>query len=550
MKEAVRKEINLAVKKLFGKLNINEAQVPLFSLEIPKNLNNGDFASNIAFLLAKILRKKPADIANDITSEMSQDLFEKIEVAGAGFINFFVKKNSFYNFLNSVLENNNAFCSDFGQGKPVQVEFVSANPTGPLHIGHGRGAAYGDSLARVLNAAGYKVQKEYYINDAGNQMNNLAKSVYSRYMNCAGKSYSFPEDGYKGDYINDISAEMYSKDNGALADLEEKEALAECLKIGKDNILNMIQNNLKDFNVEIDDWFSEKSLYDNGDMDRTIKFLKENEKVYDKDGALWFKSEEYGDDKDRVLRKQTGDFTYFASDIAYHQNKYDRGLDTVIDVWGADHHGYVKRLTSAIDAIGFNSEKFKVVLIQMVSLIRGGEKVSMSTRAGEFVTLSWLVDEVGKDAARYFYAMRSHESQFDFDIDLAKSKSSDNPVFYVQYAHARVQSLLRTADEKGVKFEIGKHLDLLELQVELDIIKKIYDQKNILELSAKYLEPHRIAYYLQDLAGMFHSYYYNNQIVLEENSELSSARLSLAVAVASTIKFCLDLLGVSAPDKM
>jgi arginyl-tRNA synthetase len=429
------------------------------------------------------------------------------------------------------------------------VEFVSANPTGPLHIGHGRGAAFGDSISRILSAAGFDVQKEYYINDAGNQMNNLAKSVYSRYMEIAGKKYPFPEDGYKGEYITEIAKQIYSEDKGKLLELSEENALEKCLQVGKNHILKMIENDLKNFNVSFDNWFSEKSLYDSGEMEKTIDFLKQKNKIYEKDGAIWFKSTEYGDDKDRVLKKSTGEFTYFASDIAYHKNKYDRGLEEVIDVWGADHHGYVKRLSSAIESMGINPERFNVVLIQMVSLIKNGEKISMSTRAGKFVTLSWLVNEVGQDAARYFYAMRNHESQFDFDIDLAKSKSSDNPVYYVQYAHARVKSLLRTAKEKNISVQIGENLDLLKLPEEIDLIKKIYEEKNILELSAKYLEPHRISYYLQELASMFHSYYYNNQIIMED-IKLTNARLSLSVAIASTIKFCLDLLGVSAPERM
>jgi arginyl-tRNA synthetase len=548
MKELVRNEIDKALKNLFQANNI-DAQIPRYSLEIPKNLENGDFATNIAFLLAKILKKKPVQIAEELKDILPDDLFDKIEVAGPGFINFFVKKNSFYDFLKSVIDSDEVFKSDFGKNMKVQVEFVSANPTGPLHIGHGRGAAYGDSISRILKAAGFEVQKEYYINDAGNQMNNLAKSVYSRYLDIAGKTYPFPEDGYKGDYIKEIAEELYEK-NKEILNMPENEALKECLDYGKNSILKMIEDDLKGFNVEFDNWFSEKSLYDSGEMQETIKFLEERNRIYEKDGALWFKSTEYGDDKDRVLKKSTGEFTYFASDIAYHKNKYDRGFERVIDVWGADHHGYVKRLSSAIESMGIDPEKFDVVLIQMVSLIKDGEKISMSTRAGKFVTLSWLVNEVGKDSARYFYAMRNHESQFDFDIDLAKSKSSDNPVYYVQYAHARIQSLLRIAKEKNINFEIGKDLELLKLTEEIDIIKKIYDQKNILELSAKYLEPHRIAYYLQELAGMFHSYYYNNQIVLEDDDKLTNARLSLAVATASTIRFCLDLLGVSAPERM
>jgi arginyl-tRNA synthetase len=549
MKEIIEENVNEAIKSLFEKNKIT-IQIPKINIEIPKDEINGDFATNAAFLLTKILKRKPLDIANEIVKNIPENFYEKIEIAGPGFINFFLKKSFFHYYLKDILSNPKILKSNIGNKTKIQVEFVSANPTGPLHIGHGRGAAYGDSIARILSACNYNVQKEYYINDAGNQMNNLAKSIYSRYMEMAGKNYPFPEDGYKGDYIIQIARNIYDTEKDHLAHISESEALSKCLEIGKNKILKMIETDLKDFNVEFDNWFSEKSLYESGAMDETIRFLKDKNKIYEKDGALWFKSQEYGDDKDRVLKKQDGSYTYFASDIAYHKNKFDRGFEKVIDVWGADHHGYVKRLSSSIEAMGYNSENFKVVLIQMVSLINAGEKISMSTRAGEFIPLSWLTNEVGKDAARFFYAMRNHESQFEFDVELAKSNSSDNPVYYVQYAHARVQSLIRTAKEKNIEFKLCENLDLLTGKEEINLIKKIYDSKNILELSAKHLEPHRIAYYLQELAGNFHSYYYNNKIINENNISLTNARLNLATAVGITIKFGLELLGVQAPNKM
>ena len=550
MKELVKDIIYNAVKNTLKQNNIDDTKIPNIVIEIPKEDANGDFATNAAFLLTKILKNKPVDIAKKIVENISEDIFDKIEIAGPGFINIFLKKSVFHEFISRVLKDEDELKVNEVNGLKIQVEFVSANPTGPLHIGHGRGAAYGDSISRILSACNYDVQKEYYINDAGNQMNNLAKSIFSRYMNIAGKKYPFPEDGYKGDYIIEIAQKIYDEDKGKLVELSENEALEKCLEIGKGEILNIIKNDLKNFNVTLDNWFSEKSLYETGEMEKTLEFLKSMNKVYEKDGALWFKSKEYGDDKDRVLRKQDGSYTYFASDIAYHKNKFDRGFEKIIDVWGADHHGYVKRLKSSIEAMGYNHENFKVILIQMVSLINAGEKISMSTRAGEFIPLSWLTDEVGSDAARFFYAMRNHESQFEFDVELAKSNSSDNPVYYVQYAHARVKSLLRNAKEKSIDFKLCENLELLTGQEEINIIKKIYEIKNILKLSASHLEPHRIAYYLQELAGSFHSYYYNNKIINEDDIQTTNARLNLSVAVGITIKFGLNLLGVSAPDKM
>ena len=477
-------------------------------------------------------------------------MLQKIVTAGPGFINIFVSKTFFHEYLRGVITRENPFRLSDGENRKFQVEFVSANPTGPLHIGHGRGAAYGDSLARILDAVGYDVQREYYINDAGNQMNNLALSIYSRCMELLGKTVEFPADGYRGDYIYDISKKIVAANGDEFLGMPYEDAVALCLEVGIREIRDNIDYDLREFGVVFDNWFSEKSLYVSGDVDETIIELKKLGKAYESDGALWFKSTDYGDDKDRVLIKSSGEHTYFASDIAYHRNKFKRGFEYVVNVWGADHHGYVKRLKSAVGSIGENEENLDIRLVQMVSLVKGGEKISMSTRAGTFVELKWLIDEVGKDAARYFYIMRDINSQLEFDIDLAKSRSSDNPVYYVQYAHARVCSILRNAEEKQIKYCLGQDVELLTEPCEIDIIKKIYDFSSILSAAARFREPHRIPYYLQELAGMFHNYYKNYQILDENSFEKTSARVSLCVGVAKTIRFGLNLIGVDAPERM
>jgi arginyl-tRNA synthetase len=520
-----------------------------YSIEIPKKQEHGDFSTNVAFILSKPLKKNPLIIAEDIKQLVADTYFTKIEVVKPGFINFFFSKQVYHDFLNNFLANPYFNFENIGNNKKAMVEFVSANPTGPLHIGHGRGAAYGDTIARILKLSGYDVFKEYYINDAGNQMNNLALSVYARYCSFYGKDYPFPPDGYKGEYIIDIARDIANSFGNSLLENEE-EGIKICFKIGVETILKGIEDDLGEFRVVFDNWFSEKSLYENSEVERTIEALTEKGDVYEKDGALWFCSSRYGDEKDRVIRKNSGEYTYLASDIAYHRNKFERGFEFLVDVWGADHHGYVDRLKNSMKAFGKDVDNLKIQLIQMVSLIKNGERISMSTRAGEFITLRWLIDEVGTDAARYFYLMRDINSQLEFDIDLAKSKSNDNPVYYVQYAHARIHSLKRNAKEKTIDVKCGEALELLTLDTEIEIIKKLYDFKNVLKTATVNLEPHRICYYLQEIAGMFHTYYYNTKIVDENDIRLTNARLSLAEAVAVTIKIGLELLGVSAPERM
>ncbi|MGA1847346.1 arginine--tRNA ligase [Deferribacter abyssi] len=520
-----------------------------FIIEVPKRSDNGDFATNVALKLAKIISKNPREIAENIVSFIEEnDFIEKVEIAGPGFINFFINKKFYEEIVKNILENDKYFFLDFGKSKKVLLEFVSANPTGPLHIGHGRGAAYGDTLARLLKVAGFDVDTEYYINDAGNQMKMLGDSIYERYKQLVKKKLEELKDGYKGEYIIDIAKKVLNNYGDLLINDPEK-GFDVCFRVGLNEIMDSIKNDLEQFRIIFDRWFSEKSLFTEGKVDKALEILQKNGYLYEKDGALWFKSTKFGDEKDRVVKKADGSYTYFASDIAYHLDKLNRGYDILIDVWGSDHHGYVSRIKGALKALGDNDDKLTVVLIQMVNLIKEGKRISMSTRAGEFISLKWLLDEVGVDAARYFYLMRDHNAQFDFDIDLAKSKSSDNPVYYVQYAHARVNSLFENAKLKNITFIQGENLDLLSERQEKELIKKMYEFKKIIKAAAAHFEPHRITYYLQDLAALFHNYYYNTKIITDDYY-VTNARLNLSKAVAITIKFGLSILGVNAPEKM
>lgn len=548
MKQILQSLIDKALEEMIKEGGL-EGSVPEYTIETPNNPDHGDFATNAAMKSAKIFRTKPVEIAEKLAAKMTHPMIKSAEAVMPGFINFRIDNGFYHDIVTKAAKDDAFFRSDIGAGRKVMVEFVSANPTGPLHVGHGRNAAYGDSLAKIMTAAGFDVYTEYYVNDAGNQMNNLGKSIYVRYMELTGREMEFPEDGYKGQYIIDIAKELLDEHGEKIADMPEEEGVDLCFKKGLKDITDNIANTLKNFKVDMENYFSEKSLYPE-DVEASIAYLTERGFMYEKDGALWFKSTEFGDDKDRVVRRSNGDYTYFASDIAYHKNKFDRGFATTIDVWGADHHGYIKRLSSAIDAIGYEDSEFEVSLIQMVNLVNGGERVSMSTRGGTFIELDELVQDVGSDAARYFYTMRDYEAQFDFDIALAKKRESDNPVYYIQYGHARVQSVLKKAEEEGVAYELFTGLDKLNSKEELEIIKKIYDYINVLEQSARNRQPHRIGYYLQELASQFHSYYFNNKMLNGEDKDLTSARLTLAKAVGNTIRNGLALLGVSAPDRM
>ena len=441
--------------------------------------------------------------------------------------------------------------SNAGQGKKVLLEFVSANPTGPLHVGHGRGAAVGDMLGRLLNKAGYNVSTEYYINDVGNQINTLGRSTWSRYLELQDKGNAFPSDYYQGEYIKDIARDIYAQHGNEFLDKEEEQVLPFFREYARNSVLNGIKEDLSNFGVIFDQWFSEKKLYDQQLVDATVNWLRKEKHIYDKEGAVWLRSSALNDEKDRVLIKQSGEKTYFCSDIAYHKNKIDRGFEWIVDLWGADHHGYVPRMKSALQAMGYDENVFKVMLVQFVSLKRGGEKVSMSTRSGEFETLADVIKEVGIDATRFFFLMRSSDTHLDFDLELAKKESPENPVFYIQYAHARICSIFRIATEQGIKLLDSVDIDLSPLQnkEEFVMIKKILAFTEIVEKSAELLEVHRIAFYLQDLVGTFHRYYSRNRIVSEDKA-LSCARLFLMNCLRVTIRNGLSIMGVSAPERM
>ncbi len=522
------------------------------AVSIPQNKDFGDFSTNVSMIMASKAKKNPREIAVTIVEAIKEhDLFATVEIAGPGFINFALKPSMWAAVLADIVRQREAYGrSDFGGGKKVQVEFVSANPTGPLHVGHGRGAAVGDSLVRLLDAAGFDVQAEYYINDVGNQMNTLGRSVLTRYKQLLGQDVAFPEEGYQGDYIKDLAAAMQERHADGLLDLPEDQAIATCREYAAATILDGIRADLELFSVNFDNWFSEGSLYRDNKVETTLSALREKDMIYEEGGALWFKSSAYGDEKDRVVKKQDGSLTYFAPDIAYHKDKLDRGFAQVIDIWGADHHGYVPRMSAAIQSLGAGKDSFHALLIQMVSLVREGTPVYMSTRAGEFITLREILDEVGKDAARYFFLMRKCDSQLTFDLELAKKKTEENPVFYIQYAHARICSILRNAAAEGLKPELDDaRLTVLESEDDQELIKLLATYPDLLEAAAAALEPHRISFYLLELATVFHRFYNKNRVISDDR-DLSVARLILMDAVRQVIANALGIMGISAPERM
>jgi arginyl-tRNA synthetase len=553
MKEQLRACILKGIEGCFADGTLAPGEVPAVSIEKPAHPEHGDFATNVAMQMAKPQRKSPRAIAEIIVNKLagSSDLIERLEIAGPGFINFFIKDSAWRRTLTEIDRMRDEYGkSKVGAGKKVQVEFVSANPTGPLHIGHGRGAATGDAVASLLEAAGFGVQREYYINDAGNQMNTLGLSGLLRYRQLLGQEVEFPENCYQGDYIKDIARDAIAKHGDRFLNAPQEEGVAFFAKMGGDLILKGIDEDLQAFGVRFDNWFSEQSLFDEGKVTSAIEEMKQKGLIYEQEGALWFRTTDYGDDKDRVVVRSNGVTTYFASDIAYHRDKFVRGFDWVIDVWGADHHGYVPRLKGIVQGLGRNADDLGIILVQLVSLLRDGVPVAMSTRSGEFVTLKEVVDEVGRDAARFFFLMRRSDSQLDFDLELAKRQSADNPVYYVQYAHARIKSIFETARERGFEpqFE-GIRLELLESADDMALIKKLSVYPEILEAAALNFEPHRITYYLQELAGEFHSFYNKSRVITEEPA-LTQARLFLLHCVAVTIKNALTVLGISAPERM
>jgi arginyl-tRNA synthetase len=554
----MRERLIELIKSVLGEAGekglIKAEKLPPVILEVPKREEFGDYSTNIAMLIAPGEKRPAAEIAAPLARMLSSSkIVSRCEVAGKGFINIFLESSYWTSVLEDIFKKGESYGDvPIGYGHKVQIEFVSANPTGPLHIGHGRGAAVGDALARIFKATGFEVTKEYYINDVGGQMETLGRSLYLRYLELLGEKAEFPDDHYKGAYIKKIARDFITKYGNKYRDKPSKETHRLFTDFAKDSILEGIKKDLEDFAVSYDEWYSERDLYISNYVHRTIDVLRDAGYVYERDGAEWFDTTEFGDDKDRVLIKADGSTTYFASDIAYHREKLVRGFETIVDVWGADHHGYKPRMKALFKALNEDEERLRVIFIQLVSLLRGGEPLAMSTRAGEFITLREVMDEVGTDACRFYFLMRRSDAPLDFDLELAKKQAPENPVYYVQYCHARILSIIEFAEEKGltVPDEFDKEVfKRLELKEELAIIKHLGDFEDVVEKSTLSMEPHRITFYLQELAGLFHPYY-NQTRVVTEDPELTRARLLLCKAVKTVVRKGLNFLGVSAPSEM
>ncbi|NMH70634.1 arginine--tRNA ligase [Bacillus sp. RO3] len=552
--EKVQENLKSEIKEAVLKAGLaTEDQIPAVILEIPKEKSHGDYSTNMAMQLARVAKKAPRMIAEDIMAnfDQSKGSIEKMEIAGPGFINFYMNNEYLTDLIPLILEQDHEYGqSDAGKGERVNVEFVSANPTGDLHLGHARGAAVGDSLCNVLEKAGYNVTREYYINDAGNQIHNLAISVEARYFQALGQDKAMPEDGYHGADIIEIGKKLAEEFGSKYAEVSEEERYKFFREYGLKIEMAKLQKDLEMFRVPFNVWYSETSLYENGKIDAALRKLKDNGHVYEEDGATWFRSTELGDDKDRVLIKNDGTYTYLTPDISYHQDKFERGHDVLINIWGADHHGYIPRMKAAIEALGFDRDKLEVEVIQLVHLYKNGEKMKMSKRTGKAVTLRELVEEVGLDAVRYFFAMRSADTHMDFDLDLAVSQSNENPVYYAQYAHARICSILRQAEEQGLASEDKINLKLIGTEKEVDLLKKLGEFPQMVADAAEKRTPHRVANYINDLASAFHSFYNANKVLDEENRDLTTARLALVKVVRVTLQNALALIGVDAPEKM
>ncbi|ANU10012.1 arginyl-tRNA ligase [Planococcus antarcticus DSM 14505] len=549
--EKVQHAIKTAFAEAIEKAELTNEPVEV-RLESPKDKANGDYATNIAMQLTRLAKKPPRAIAEAIVENLDKNAanIQTVEIAGPGFINITIKKDYLQDVVQTVLEQGADYGrSTAGAGERIQVEFVSANPTGDLHLGHARGSSVGDSLCNVLNLAGYEVSREYYINDAGNQINNLALSIEARYFEALGKGDSMPEDGYRGQDIKDIASDLVKEHGEKFVSMTHEERFEAFRQHGLKVELAKLQQDLADFRVEFDVWYPESSLYKNGKIDDALAKLRANGHVYEEDGATWFRSTTFGDDKDRVLIKNDGTYTYLMPDVAYHEDKLQRGFGKLINVWGADHHGYIPRMKAAIQALGYDRDTLEVSIIQMVQLYKDGEKMKMSKRTGKAVTMRELVELVGLDAVRYFFAMRSGDSHMDFDLDLAVSQSNENPVYYSQYAHARISSILRQAEEQGL-LASEEYLNLLTSEKEIDVLKKIGDFPQVIADAAKQRAPHRITTYIHELASHFHSFYNANKVLDASNAEMTSARLALITAVKTTLANALKTVGVKAPEKM
>lgn len=550
MKETLIGQIKKAVLSLGF---VNEQELPRIMLEVPREKAHGDWATNIAMQLTKQAKKNPRLIAQEIVEKLDQGkaMIQKVEIAGPGFINFFMDRSFLTKILQEMKEAGDSYGrTDAGKGQRVNVEFCSANPTGHLHLGHARGSAVGDSLCNILDAAGYQVTREYYINDAGNQMNMMALSLEARILEGMGQEVVFPEDGYRGQEIIKIAQELIQAEGDQILAMDSKERIDYLKEVGREKLLAKIEADLAKYRVKFDVWFSERSLYETGAVEETIEALKKGGYTYEQDGALWLKSTQFGDDKDRVLIKKDGSYTYLTPDIAYHRNKLARGHQQLINIWGADHHGYIPRIKAGLAALGHNPDQLEIIVTQMVKLYQGGELVKMSKRTGKAITLNELLDEVGIDATRYFFSMRSPDTHLDFDMDLAVSQTNENPVYYLQYAHARICSVFRQAKEKEIEPSTEANiLKLLQEEQELDLLQKLGEFPTEIAVAAEQRSPHRVIRYLFDLATQFHSYY-NAYPFLTDEREQSQARLALIEGVAQVIRNGLKLVGVNAPERM
>ncbi len=581
MKQQILQLLNSSLETLAAKGEIPAPAENIVQIENTRDESHGDIATNLAMILAKTAKRNPRDLAAIIIENLPEsDLIEKTEIAGPGFINFFLRHDAYQSIIAEILKQKDKFGESIvDKDKSVILEFVSANPTGPLHIGHGRGAAYGAAVANLLRKVGYDVNCEYYINDAGRQMDILTTSIWLRYLQLCKQEIPFPDNAYKGEYIKRIAKEIYDKNNSKfntatngllnLFDEEDPEIQidniinycrdelgSDCYQYffnaGLDSILNNIKRDLEDFGVVFDNWFSESSIVEKNTIKQCIDKLKKNNWVYEKEGAQWFSSSKFGDEKDRVLVRENGQSTYFASDIAYHSSKVERGYEKIIDIWGADHHGYITRVKASMQALGLPADKLEILLVQFATLYRGKEKLQMSTRSGEFITLKELQQEVGKDAARFFYILRKSEQHLDFDLELAKSQSNDNPVYYIQYAHARICSVFKQLTDKGYNYDNDtalSNLSVLSEPHETTLLRTLARFPDVIEISAKTFEPHQLAYYLKDLANDFHSYYNSNQFLVEDNI-IRNARLALINATKQVIFNGLSILGVDSPEVM
>ncbi len=559
MKEKLNNLLKNTIDFCFQQGLLKNTDLPDYVIEVPNNRDHGHLATNLPMTLASSQKRAPREIAAVIVENFKdpEGFLEKIEIAGPGFINFTISPTEWLKILKDIVELDEKFGSRTSKrGESVLVEFVSANPTGPLHLGHGRGAALGDTICRILDFRGYDVLREFYINDAGVQIKLLGESIYSRWQQMNNPDHPFPENGYHGDYILDLAKEIAAEKD--LSSMDEETAIQTCSEIGKEKMLEEIKKDLEQFRVEFDVWFNETELFEKGLVTRSLEEMKDKDELYEKDGALWIKTASYGDDKDRVIKKQDGQYTYFASDISYHLDKHKRGFSRALNLWGADHHGYINRVKSALKANDIDDNWLSVLLIQLVKLFKEGQEIRMSKRAGQYVTMKDLLEEVDVDAARFVFLTKTHDSALDFDIDLVKKHDNDNPVYYVQYAHARICSIFRKAEDEGVDISLNiDEMDLtrLTLDEEVDLIRYLEGFTELLDSICNSFEAHRLTYYLTELAARFHRYFNlgikdgSNRIITGDR-QLTKARLALVAGVRIVVRNGLNLLGVSAPEKM